>query len=123
MRESVARRFETTGRGRAPRAFVVATVAAALAFYFWNSQTVPVTGRRRFNFLSDAFVAEAYKKSADVIVRQVAAQGGHFLPDWDPRTVIVRRVMKRLIPVSGMSGLNWEIRVIADDSASPATLH
>jgi hypothetical protein len=93
---------------------VVATVVAAVGFYFYNSQTVPVTGRRRFNFLSDSMVARAHSKAAAQIIEQVRAQGGHFLSEWDPRTILVRRVMKRLIPVSGMTDLNWEIFVIAD---------
>lgn len=36
------------------------------------------------------------------------------MSDWDPRTIQVKRVMKRLIPVSGMNNLDWEVRVIAD---------
>lgn len=109
-----AGRFTRAGTSRNSRLFVVATVLAALGFYLYNSQTVPVTGRRRFNFLSDSMVARAHSKAAGQIIEQVKAQGGHFLGDWDPRTILVKRVMKRLIPVSGMTDLNWEIYVIAD---------
>lgn len=111
---ALAGKFTNAGTGRNSRILVVATVAAATAFYLYNSQTVPVTGRRRFNFLSDTLVAQAYSRAADAIVRQVEEQGGHFLSDWDPRTIQVKRVMKRLIPVSGMNNLDWEVRVIAD---------
>lgn len=118
----VADRFSRAGTGRNSRILVVATVAAAVAFYFYNSQVVPVTGRRRFNFLSDAMVAQAHSKAAEGIIQQVKAQGGHFLSDWDPRTMLVKRVMARLIPVSGMTDLNWEIFVIADNRTSPLFL-
>lgn len=111
---ALAGKFTNAGTGRSSRTLVVATVAAAVAFYMYNSQTVPVTGRRRFNFLSDTLVAQAYARAAEAIVRQVEEQGGHFLSDWDPRTILVKRVMKRLIPVSGMEDLDWEVRVIAD---------
>jgi hypothetical protein len=111
---ALAGKFTSAGTGRKSRALVVVSVVAAVTFYLYNSQTVPVTGRRRFNFLSDALVAQAYSRAADAIVRQVEEQGGHFLSDWDPRTMIVQRVMKRLIPVSGMDDLQWEVRVIAD---------
>lgn len=111
---ALAGRFTSAGSSRNSRALVVASAVAAVAFYLYNSQTVPVTGRRRFNFLSDELVARAYSRAADAIVRQVEEQGGHFLSDWDPRTMLVQRVMKRLIPVSGMDDLNWEVRVIAD---------
>ena len=75
---------------------------------------MPVTGRRRFNFLSDEFVAWSVRHDAEAVIKQVQAQGGHLLGDWDPRTMIVRRVMKRLIPVSGIHEMDWEIFVIAD---------
>lgn len=114
MPNALAGKFTNAGTGRNSRTLVVATVAAAIAFYMYNSQTVPVTGRRRFNFLSDTLVAQAYSRAADAIVRQVEEQGGHFLSDWDPRTILVKRVMKRLIPVSGMENLDWEVRVIAN---------
>ena len=117
----LAGRFTRAGTSRNSRAFVVATVLAAVAFYLYNSQTVPVTGRRRFNFLSDQMVARANVKAADGIIQQVKAQGGYFLSDWDPRTILVKRVMKRLIPVSGMTDLNWEVYVISDNRMPPTT--
>ncbi|KAL6878835.1 peptidase family M48 domain-containing protein [Trichoderma novae-zelandiae] len=117
---AVAGRLSRAGSSRNSRALVVASVVAAVAFYLCNSQTAPVTGRRRFNFLSDALVAQAYSRAADAIVRQVEEQGGHFLSDWDPRTMLVQRVMKRLIPVSGMEDLDWEVRVIADSRTANA---
>ncbi|KAH7255590.1 peptidase family M48-domain-containing protein [Fusarium redolens] len=115
-----ARKFTQAGSGRNSRLTVIATVVAAIGFYLYNSQTVPVTGRRRFNFLSDSMVARAHSKAAAQVIEQVRAQGGHFLSEWDPRTILVRRVMKRLIPVSGMTDLNWEIFVIADNRTANA---
>lgn len=112
---AISNRFTSAGRVRNPRAFIAAVTVAAIAFYLYNSQTVPVTGRRRFNFLSDRFVAWAHSGAAKQIIAQVEAQGGRLLSDRDLRTVLVRRVMKRLIPVSGMGDLDWEIFVIADD--------
>ncbi|KOS20131.1 Mitochondrial metalloendopeptidase OMA1 [Escovopsis weberi] len=118
--DALANKFTAAGRGRNSRALAAAAAAAAVVFYLLNSQTVPVTGRRRFNFLSDALVASAYSKAADQIIAQVEAQGGRFLSDWDPRTMLVKRVMKRLIPVSGMEDLDWEVRVIADNRTANA---
>lgn len=117
--DTIAGRLSRAGSSRNSRAVVVASVVAAVAFYLYNSQTSPVTGRRRFNFLSDALVAQAYSRAAEAIVRQVEEQGGHFLSNWDPRTMLVQRVMKRLIPVSGMEDLDWEVRVIADSRGLP----
>jgi hypothetical protein len=115
LSNAVAERFSQAGRGRNPRYLAVGSVVAAIAFYLYNSETVPVSGRRRFNFLSDSFVVRTHRKAADAIIQQVQAEGGRFLSDWDPRTRMVKRVMKRLIPVSGMADLDWEIFVIADN--------
>ncbi|RSL76356.1 hypothetical protein CEP51_010022 [Fusarium floridanum] len=118
--DPVARKFTQAGSSRNSRLMVIATVLAAVGFYLFNSQTVPITGRRRFNFLSDTVVARVYSKAVKETIEQVRAQGGHFLSDWDPRTRLVKRVMSRLIPVSGMADLNWEIFVIADSRTANA---
>ncbi|OAA42078.1 Peptidase M48 [Metarhizium rileyi] len=111
----ILRKIDSVGRSRNSRAVVAIAVIGAIAFYFYNSQTVPVTGRRRFNFLSDKMVQQAHSRAAEAVILAVEEQGGHFLSDWDPRTILVKRVMKRLIPVSGLPELDWEVRVIADD--------
>ena len=40
------------------------------------------------------------------------------LPAWDPRTKMVERVMRRLIPASGLENVNWEVHVIQSDGKS-----
>jgi len=40
------------------------------------------------------------------------------LPSWDPRNKMVQRVMKKLIPASGLENVEWEVNVIE----SPGTL-
>ena len=112
---AAAARFATAGRTRNIRTVVVVAVLGAVAFYLYNSQTVPVTGRRRFNFLSDKLVERAHSRAKDDVIQSVEAQGGHFLSEWDPRTILVKRVMRKLIPVSGLPELDWEIRVISDN--------
>lgn len=93
---------------------VIAVMLAAVAFYVWNSQTVPLTGRSRFNFLSDDLMEWMQPRAAEGIIKEIQQQGGSILPADDIRTQIVKRVMKRLIPVSGLAHLKWEIYVIDD---------
>jgi hypothetical protein len=106
---------------RSPSTHTVAGLAflAALAFYFTNIQTVPVSGRRRFNCYSEASVEAVSEQQVKRIIDDVERQGGRFLGDWDPRTIMVKRVMRRLIPVSGMEDSNWEVRVIDDPRMQP----
>lgn len=116
LSDRAATRFTNAGRSRNQRGFVIICVAAAVVFYFVNSQTVPVTGRRRFNFLSDALVDRMGRRGAEEVVVDVKEQGGRFLNERDWRFQAVKRVMMRLVPVSGMADVDWKIRVIEDDS-------
>ncbi|KAI1389788.1 uncharacterized protein F4822DRAFT_399728 [Hypoxylon trugodes] len=99
---------------------VVLSVVGAIAFYFSNIQTVPVSGRRRFNCFSDETVEAASEAQVKRLIWEVERSGGRFLSDWDPRMAMVKRVMKRLIPVSGMEDADWEIRVIDDPHTANA---
>ncbi|KAI0885641.1 uncharacterized protein GGS22DRAFT_131801 [Annulohypoxylon maeteangense] len=93
---------------------IVLSILGAVAFYFSNIQTVPVSGRRRFNCFSDETVEAASEAQVKRLIWEVERSGGRFLGDWDPRVIMVKRVMRKLIPVSGMEGADWEIRVIDD---------
>ncbi|KAI1196904.1 peptidase family M48-domain-containing protein [Nemania serpens] len=101
-------------------AVIVVSIASATVFYFMNVQTVPVSGRRRFNCYSEAKVRETGEAQAKRIEYEVERQGGRFLSDWDGRTRLVKRVMNRLIPVSGMEDSRWEVRVIDDPGTANA---
>lgn len=116
LSHTAADRFTTAGRGRSSRVFVIGCVVAAVIFYFFNSQKVPVTGRRRFNFLSDRFVVYLGAEGAEDVAQTIKAQGGRFLPQRDWRYREVQRVMARLVPVSGMADVDWKIQVIDDES-------
>ncbi|KAI0114494.1 peptidase family M48-domain-containing protein [Nemania sp. FL0031] len=95
---------------------VVLSAGGAVAFYFMNIQTVPVSGRQRFNCYSEAKVKQVGEAQAKRIEYEVERSGGRFLSDWDGRTRLVKKVMRRLIPVSGMEDEEWEVRVIDDPS-------
>lgn len=79
-----------------------------------NLEEVPVSGRRRFNFIP-AKVEEALGESTVEQIRQEYA--GRFLPDHDPRVKLVKRVLERLLPFAfregkGLSEMTWEVHVI-----------
>lgn len=47
---------------------------------------------------------------------------GAILPEWDPRVRMVERVMHRLIPVSGLENVKWQIHVIDADEINAFVL-
>jgi hypothetical protein len=91
-------------------------VSGAFIFYFSNLETVPVSGRTRFNVYGADTVREAGEMQYRATLYELERAGARVLPDWDWRTVRVKRVMKKLIPFSGMAGEEWEIFVIEDPS-------
>lgn len=82
-------------------------IAGALIFYFSNLETVPVSGRTRFNVYSPESVKKAGEMEYKRLLWELEQKGVRVLSDWDPRAVRVKRVMARLIPFSGMQGENW----------------
>ncbi|KAI1093205.1 hypothetical protein F5B19DRAFT_451524 [Rostrohypoxylon terebratum] len=107
-------RLRRVARSPSLHTIIVLSVLGAVAFYYSNIQTVPVSGRRRFNCFSDKTVEAASEAQVKRLIWELERSGGRFLSDWDPRTMMVKRVMRKLIPVSGMEDANWEVRVIDD---------
>ena len=83
--------------------------AAAGGFYVYNLETVPVSGRRRFNVISPETETELAKEQYSLLMQEFK---GKILSGRDPRVITVKRVLERLIPASGMTGQNWEVHVI-----------
>ncbi|KIW02390.1 uncharacterized protein PV09_06210 [Verruconis gallopava] len=91
----------------------VGGVAAGIGgFYVYNLETVPVSGRKRFNIFGPDFEKRIAQSEASAILQQF---NGKLLSDWDPRTRQVKRVLNRLIPVCGLNDLNWEVYVVESE--------
>ncbi|SPQ22143.1 d3fb2bf3-b1eb-4e21-9695-692458568c44 [Thermothielavioides terrestris] len=101
---------------------VAVAVAAALAYYFAHLETVPVSGRTRFN----AYGAEAARRAGEAeharLLWELEQKGLRILPAWDPRAARVRRVMRRLVPFSGLRDEQWEVFVVEDDRTANAVV-
>ncbi|GKT45136.1 mitochondrial metalloendopeptidase OMA1 [Colletotrichum spaethianum] len=106
--------LQRLARSRGTHALGVFLVLSAVGFYFYHIQTVPVSGRRRFNCYSENSVNTVANEQVKRVIYEIKSQGGRFLPSWDPRRQMVMRVMRRLIPVSGLDGQKWEVYVIDD---------
>ncbi|KAI9852693.1 MAG: hypothetical protein M1824_001823 [Vezdaea acicularis] len=91
------------------RYIVGAVIVGGGVFYVSNIETVPVSGRRRFNVYSPSS-EEAIGRAQ---YQQVLSQYRNaLLPPSDPRVRMVRRVLDRLIPSSGLADAKWEVFVI-----------
>ena len=82
-----------------------------IGFYYYNLEEVPVSGRRRFNFVSPAREESLANSEYEMIMRQYGQQ---VLPPDHLYSRLVNKVLKRLIPAAGLEAQNWEVRVIDD---------
>ncbi|KAL8963981.1 MAG: hypothetical protein Q9183_004797, partial [Haloplaca sp. 2 TL-2023] len=76
-----------------------------------NIERVPVSGRLRFNCVSEQTEAEIGRMSYKAVMEDYR---DHMLSDKDARHKMVGKVLKRLLPNSGLTG-DWEYHVIDDD--------
>lgn len=78
-------------------------------FYYGNIEEVPVSKRRRFNIYSEDTMEQEGRMAYQMIMNE---NRNSILPSWDRRAQMVQRVMKKLVPVSGLADANWEVHVV-----------
>lgn len=109
---------------RSPRThtFVAVAFAAAVLFYWYNLEVVPVSGRTRFNCYSEQTVRELGEAQYKLLLNDMERQGVWLLPPNAPAVRMVKRVMERLAQVAGPAARDevWEVNVIQNDNLSAA---
>ncbi|KXS10636.1 hypothetical protein M427DRAFT_73782 [Gonapodya prolifera JEL478] len=100
-RRSKRRRFAT---------YISASVLALSAgYYLMYLDTVPISGRIRFLDVTP----QEEQWLADVLYNELISDNqDKLLSEWNPLTLMVAGVAKRLIPVSGLTNLDWRVHVI-----------
>jgi len=93
------------------RYLVVGWVGFTGIYYYTHLDQVPISGRRRFLAISPEDEEFMARSSLQQVLQQYSAK---ILPSYHPVHQFVAGVVKRLLPVTGLQNLEWEIRVIAD---------
>lgn len=102
------------------RPVILGTGTVGGAFYVYNLEEVPITGRRRFNCLSPETERQVLGDAGyEDLVREYR---GKILPESHPNTRMVRRVVERLLPAVGNLGTEteWAVHVIDDPNEKNA---
>lgn len=86
-------------------------------WYVYNLETVPVSGRVRFNCLSESIEKKMGQLTFESLLDEYK---GRILPENSKEHHMAERVMERLIPHCGLEGQDWEVRVILDDAQKNA---
>lgn len=87
----------------------------SLGFIVWNLESVPVSGRWRFNCVPASIELRSGAHWYKQIIQQYE---GRILPETHPHSRMVNRVMERL--VAGWGEGEWEAVVIDDDETANA---
>lgn len=95
---------------RGNKILLFAGVGGAI-FYVSNLETVPATGRRRFNCVSPETEANLGQSEYQNVLH---AYKSKLLPANHPSTQRVARIVERLLPASGLGDAQWVIHVIND---------
>ncbi|KAE9367074.1 hypothetical protein N431DRAFT_318160, partial [Stipitochalara longipes BDJ] len=84
-------------------------IIGGLALFWWtHREQVPISGRWRFNFLS-SFVLKLEDRSYLSMIKEIEPA---ILPENHPITKLVRTVLDRLLPSSGLEHLDWKVHVV-----------
>lgn len=88
------------------------------AFIGTHMERAPISNRLRFMLVSKRLENSIGEQGYQEVLAQYK---GHILPDSHPDTRRVKRIMKRIIEVSGLESENmdWRVHVISDPKAPP----
>jgi hypothetical protein len=93
---------------------VVAFISPTLSLvYYVCQELVPISERWSFNFLPKSLSQTSSSDCASVLKdRNIWAI--QILPDHDEDTIFTKALLQRLLPVSGLEHLDWEVYVVLD---------
>ncbi|RKP06411.1 peptidase family M48-domain-containing protein [Thamnocephalis sphaerospora] len=107
--------------GRQPWFVAVCGIVTFGGYYLAHLDTVPISGRRRFIDITPKQEAMIAQVAYDSIIEEVR-HAMNFLPDDHPDVIVIRKVAQRLIRATGLTGLNWEIHVVASSTPNAFVL-
>lgn len=76
-----------------------------LVFYIIHQEEVPISGRRRFNFLTK-YVVERNKREFSAGLEELKC---YLVHDTHPVMIRIETVLQRLLSAAGLDPLEWEI--------------
>jgi hypothetical protein len=88
------------------------------SFWLWNQEEVPITGRKRFNFISHEHLEEnEHKFFPKVVLLHFTMtidqdKPSVLLPADHPVNVVVQKVFYRLLEAQGQGSSGWKIGVV-----------
>ena len=95
---------------------VVVFVSGVTVVYFFALERVPITGRRRWSWLSRSTLAKLHEEESRVLKELRDNEEKIFISSDYPGLRKIEAVFERLVKASGLDGIAWEVRVINEPS-------
>ncbi len=91
-------------------------VSGVTIIYFFALERVPITGRRRWSWLSKSTLTELHEEESRVMKELRDNEEKIFISSDYPGLRKIEAVFERLVKASGLDGIAWEVRVINEPS-------
>jgi hypothetical protein len=108
--EASRSRFRWTKRLAYVAVFIFPTLS--VVYYVYREQ-VPISGRWRFNFHPKSTL-QSTSSDWTTVLEELEILPTQILPKDHPATIFAKAVFQRLLPVSGLEHLDWEVQVVND---------
>ena len=90
---------------------IVGITTLGVGNYAYDLEEVSISHRIRFNIIGQAWEEAIASCARD---ETLSTYHERILPDYDPRHKMVEHVLNRLVPYSGLPGLDWQVHVVDD---------
>lgn len=91
-------------------------ISGAMVVYFFALERVPITGRKRFGWLSQSALAMMDENLRKIMERLGENEEKIFIKSDYPGLRKIEAVFNRLVKASGLDDIAWEIRVLDEPS-------
>lgn len=86
------------------------------AFYVSHLERAPISNRLRFMLIPRSVEQRMGNEGYEQVLEE---HRGKILPDRHPEVIRVKKIMQRIIKVSGLEDLDWRVHVVDDPKAPP----
>jgi hypothetical protein len=98
---------------------ILLLIGGLVVFWLMNLESVPVTGRWRFNNCS----TRALELALVTYERKTKALKQSLLPDEHPYKILVSSVLQKLVEANGLQDIEWEVSIVNAPSESAFYSH
>ena len=98
---------------------VVLYYSGLFLLWVYNHENEPITGRWRFNWVSQSKLAKLHNEERSETDKAIEAFEDCFYPENHPWTETLNSVLARLTSAAGLDDMEWQLHVVNSPGNSP----